>query len=110
MTIKDFTYLVALPQNRASYLMHELSKLFGFIGYPLMFHTDSGTEFNNNTVPKLLHSIDPNSMSVVRRPWTPRDQGSDESQKRLVKCVLMSTVIASVSWERTVTVRQYWVM
>lgn len=90
MTIKDhaagFTYLVALPQKRESFVAHELSKLFEFIGYPLTFHTSNGS--SSKTTPSFKH------LSVVGWPRTPHDQGSVVRQNKSVKCVLISTIIA----------------
>lgn len=43
MTVKDHStgliYLCALPRKMAKYVAAELEKIFGFIGYPQIFHT-----------------------------------------------------------------------
>ena len=48
MTVKDhstgLTYLAALPKKQPQFVAHELDLLFGFIGYPSIFHTDNGGE------------------------------------------------------------------
>ena len=49
MNTKDHTtglcHLCALSCKRPKYVAHELSKLFGFVGYPNIFHTDNVNEF-----------------------------------------------------------------
>ena len=49
MTTKDhstrLTHLTALPLKQAKFVAHELDQLMGLIGYPIIFHTDNGTEF-----------------------------------------------------------------
>ena len=51
MTVKDhstkLTHLSALPLKKAKFVVHELQSLFGLLGYPIIFHTDNGTEFVN---------------------------------------------------------------
>ena len=43
MTVKDHStgliYLAALPRKMAKYVAAELEKIFGFVGYPTIFHT-----------------------------------------------------------------------
>jgi hypothetical protein len=43
MTVKDhltgLVYLCMLPQKKAKFVAAELKKLFGFVGYPKIFHT-----------------------------------------------------------------------
>ncbi len=43
MTFKDHStglvYLCLLPRKKAAYVVTELEKYFGFIGYPEIFHT-----------------------------------------------------------------------
>jgi hypothetical protein len=43
MTVKDHStglvYLCALPQTKAAFVAAKLEKVFGFVGYPEIFHT-----------------------------------------------------------------------
>ncbi len=43
VTVKDHStglvYLCALPRERAAFVAAELEKVFGFVGYPEIFHT-----------------------------------------------------------------------
>lgn len=64
MTLKDhfshLTYLVALPQKKTSYVAYELDRIFGLIGYPVVFHTDNGKEFTGSDVLELLKEYSEN--------------------------------------------------
>ena len=92
ITVKDhatgLVYVVCIPRKRASFVAHELEKLFGFIGYPSIFHTDNGKEFTAKLILQLLRNNNPNILSVTGRPRVPRDQGSVENMNRIVKRVL----------------------
>ena len=92
MTIKDhatgITYIKSLPKKKAKYVAHELDHIFGFIGYPTIFHTDNGKEFVANVIIQMLKENNPNILTVTGRPRTPRDQGSVESMNKLIKRVL----------------------
>ena len=92
MNTKDHTtglcHLCALPRKRPKYVAHELSKLFGFVGYPNIFHTDNGNEFTANDILDLLKKFNSAIVTVTGRPRTPRDQGSVENSNRWVKTVL----------------------
>ena len=92
ITVKDhatgLVYIVCIPRKRASFVAHELEKLFGFIGYPSIFHTDNGKEFTAKLILQLLRNNNPNILSVTGRPRVPRDQGSVENMNRIVKRVL----------------------
>jgi Integrase zinc binding domain len=43
--LTGFHMVRALPAKKASIVAHELSLLWGMMGYPLILHTDNGTEF-----------------------------------------------------------------
>jgi transposase InsO family protein len=96
VTVKDHStglvHLSAIPRKRPSFVAHELEKVFGFIGYPSIFHTDNGKEFTGVAILKLLRQMNPNILSVTGRPRTPRDQGSVENMNRIVKRVLRNVV------------------
>jgi hypothetical protein len=52
LTLKDhatsLVYLCALPRKRANLIAYKLQKIFGIIGYRMIFHTDNGKEFTAN--------------------------------------------------------------
>ena len=95
MTVKDhFTglvYLAALPCKFAKFVVHELEKYFGFVGYPNIFHTDNGKKFIAKKVVELLKKNNPSCYPIRVWPRTPRDQGSVESAnkvvQRIMKCI-----------------------
>lgn len=92
LTLKDhatgMTYISTLPRKKATYVVHELGHIFGYIGYPHIFHTDNGKEFVARVIIDLLKELDPKIATVTGRPRTPRDQGSVESMNKLIKQVL----------------------
>ena len=94
LTVKDhftgLTHVTSIPRKRAKYVAFELDKLFGFIGYPAIFHTDNGKEFTAHEIITLLRLINPRILTVTGRPRTPRDQGSVESMNKLIESVLHS--------------------
>ena len=75
-----FIWLRAIPRKEATIVAAELRLLFHEIGFPLIFHSDNGTEF----MASVLESIrkDPFSYYVHGRPRTPSDQGSVERVNR----------------------------
>lgn len=54
MTLKDHAkgimYVKSLPKKKPKYDAHELDLIFGFIGYPTIFHNDKEKEFVTNVV------------------------------------------------------------
>jgi hypothetical protein len=92
VTVKDhFTGLVALsavPRKRPKFVAHELSSLFGVIGFPFIFHTDNGKEFTANAIVQSLKQLCPAVTTVTGRPRKPSDQGSVENMNKLVKNLL----------------------
>jgi hypothetical protein len=94
MVCKDhftgFTVLAAIPSKHASHVIHELSYIFGMIGYPTFFHTDNGKEFVAKEVIKGLKDIAPSITSVTGRPRCPSDQGSVEKQNALAKKMILN--------------------
>ena len=93
MVVKDhFTklvYLRALPSKHAVNVSRELEHLFGFIGYPLTFHTDNGNEFTPaSEVMDMIRNLNPSCKTITGRPPTPHVQGSVENAKKSVKRAL----------------------
>ena len=53
------TNLVALRLKQAEFVAHKLGQLMGFIGYPMIFHTDNRTEFTAKQTLQKLKDINP---------------------------------------------------
>ncbi len=89
MVLKDhfskLLYLRAIPTKEAEPVARELNHIFGFIGFPEIFHTDNGNEFIANTVLKIVKSWNPSCTTVTGRPRQPSDQGSVENINGHVK-------------------------
>ena len=75
-----FIWLRAIPRKEATIVAAELRHLFHEIGFPLIFHSDNGTEFMASVL-ELIRK-DPFSYYVHGRPRTPSDQGSVERGNR----------------------------
>ena len=79
MTTKDhamgLTHLCALPRKLPKLVVYRLQELFGVLGCPRIFHTDSGKEFTATAVLEFLRSINPGILSVMGHSRQPRDQG-----------------------------------
>ena len=99
MTIKDHStsliYLSSLPRKAAGFVAYKLEKLFGFVGYPNIFHTDNGKEFIAKTVVELLKQNNPYCYPIRGRPRTPRDQGSVESANKTVQQIMKTKSLQS---------------
>ncbi len=58
LTLKDhatsLVYLCTLPRKRVNLIAYKLQEIFGIIGYPMIFHTDSGKEFTAKVVLEFL--------------------------------------------------------
>jgi hypothetical protein len=83
MTLKDhatgLTHICALPRKQAHLIAYKLQEIFGFIGYPKIFHTDNGKEFTAKCVLQFLRNLNPNIVTVTGHPRCP--MGSRISQK-----------------------------
>ncbi len=64
MTLKDhatgLAHICALPRKQAHLIAYKLQEIFGFIGYPKIFHTDNGKEFTAKCVLQFLWNLNPN--------------------------------------------------
>ena len=78
----------AMPFQKPKFVVHFLSGLFGLIGFPMIFHTDNGTEFVSKLVIRMLKERSPSTTTVTGRPRRPQDQGSIENMNKLAKRVL----------------------
>lgn len=92
LVLKDhftkFTMLRPIARKEAKLVAHELSFMFGVLGYPLIFQTDNGKEFTADVVLKLVRQWNPSCKTVTGRRRTPRDQGSVERANASVKSVI----------------------
>ena len=92
LVVKDhhtkLTCLRALKSKEAEQVARELDHLFGFIGFPLTFHTDNGGEFTAKKIVDMLKHWNQECNIVTGRPRTPRDQGSVENINKFVKRIL----------------------
>jgi hypothetical protein len=98
MTVKDhfsrYIWLRPLAQKESRLVAAELRHLFHEIGFPLIFHTDNGTEFISKKVYDLLKDHDDNILTVSGKPRTPRVQGSVENANRHVKIAISNAINA----------------
>ena len=78
----------AMPFKKPKFVVHFLSGLFGLIGFPMIFHTDNGTEFVSKLVIRMLKERSPTTTTVTGRPRRPQDQVSIENMNKLAKRVL----------------------
>ena len=81
MVIKDhftkYVWLRPIPKKEGELVAAELRILFHDVGFPLIFHTDNGSEFMNETVFNLLKYTDQIILLMQGAARTPRHQGSE---------------------------------
>ncbi len=77
-----------LPRKRSNLIAYKLQKIFGIIGYPMIFHTDNGKEFTAKVVLEFLQDLNPNILAVTGSSRHPSDQGSVENMNKFVKRTL----------------------
>ena len=81
MVVKDHlsrvVYAKPIPRKSPIVVAYELTHIFSFIGYPLVFHTDNGLEFGKNVI-RAMKNLNPHMKCVTGRCCTPHDQGSIE--------------------------------
>ena len=70
---------------------YELTQFFSFAGYPLILHTDNGSEFGNDVL-REMKKLNPQMICVTGRVRTPRDQGSVERANQDIKEIIASRV------------------
>ena len=96
ITIKDHCtghiWLRPIRQKEAKLVATELKILFYEIGFPLIFHTDNGTEFMAE-VYRLIKEA-PITYSVHGRPRMPSDQGSVERGNREIRSAISHAIYA----------------
>ena len=96
LVIKDhltrFVWAAPLPSKTPVAVAHEAIKCFNQLGYPLILHTDNGTEFGQEMMDH-LNEANPLCHTVKGRVRTPRDQGSVESANKTLKKLIQKLVI-----------------
>ncbi|KAG7341806.1 integrase core domain containing protein [Nitzschia inconspicua] len=92
LVLKDhftkLTYCEPIPRKRPKHVVQVLSRIFGFIGSPKVFHTDNGKEFTAKIILQMLRELNPDILAVCGRARKPSDQGSVESRNKMVKLLL----------------------
>ena len=63
----------SLPQNKSAFVVFELEKFFGLVGYPTIFHTDNGNELTARLIVDMIADINPSIITVSGMPHSPRD-------------------------------------
>ena len=95
LNVKDhFTrqvYLKPLTSKSAAEVAHELGHYYSMFGYPIIFHTDNGTEFKAEVLQK-LKELNPVCFTVKGKPRTPREQGSVERSNSDIKAIIAKSV------------------
>jgi len=81
-------YLIPSPSKEAHIVAAELNHICGFMGYPLVYHTDNGGEVSGKDVVEVMRALNPTVLTVTGRPRTPSDQGSVERSNRTSKAIL----------------------
>jgi hypothetical protein len=81
-------YCVASPTKEPHIVAAELNHICGFIGYPLVYHSDNGNEVSSKIVVETMRRLNPSIVTVTGRPRMPSDQGSVERSNRTKKAVL----------------------
>ena len=87
-----FCVLAGLPRKKAKYVAHELQRILCLIGFPLIVHSDNGTEFIAKEVIDALYALNPNISTVRGEKLKPTDQGSVERLNKTVKIANAKTV------------------
>ena len=95
LVVKDhFTKLAwcrALHRKTAKLVKNELVKLMNEVGWPLIFHTDNGSEFCAKVITEIIKDH-PFICSVTGRTRVPSDQGSVERLNQEIKRLIDSII------------------
>jgi transposase InsO family protein len=89
----------AIEDKNATTILHFLRKVFSFLGFPLVLHTDNGSEFENSVVRNYLASQ--NIEFRHGKPYKPTTQGKIERANRTLQEIIEKLVSESnytVSW------------
>ena len=88
LVIKDhftkYAWCRPLRRKTSRLVKHELVKLLNEVGWPLIFHTDNGSEFCAKVITELIRDL-PFICSVTGRTRIPSDQGSVERLNQEIK-------------------------
>ena len=92
MSLKDHCtrvgWLAGLPLKKPAFVVHELQMIMGFIGYPVIYHTDNDSEVKGAQIIAMLKDTNPSIVTVTGRVRQPSDQGSVEVMNSSVKVVI----------------------
>eukprot|EP00980_Cylindrotheca_fusiformis_P009325 scaffold2047_cov129-Cylindrotheca_fusiformis.AAC.4 len=98
LVVKDhFTrlvYLTPLFTKSAKGVARALDQYYSQVGYPLVFQTDNGGEFEAEVL-ECLKRLNPYCRTVTGRPRTPRDQGSVEKANQAIKRIIARMTAAA---------------
>ena len=88
LVLKDhftkYAWCRPLKRKTSRLVKHELIKLLNEVGWPLIFHTDNGSEFCAKVLTELIRDM-PFICSVTGRTRVPSDQGSVERLNQEIK-------------------------
>jgi transposase InsO family protein len=83
----------ALQQKSGEEILHFLRKTFSFTGFPVILHTDNGSEFINNLV---INYLEQHGVKYVHgKPYKPTTQGKVERANRTLKEMMVKLVTQS---------------
>lgn len=83
----------ALESKSAEEVLHFLRKAFSFLGFPVILHTDNGSEFKNSLVKRYLESQ--NIKFVHGKPYKPSTQGKVERANWTIQQIITKLVSES---------------
>jgi transposase InsO family protein len=91
MVVKDhFTGLCYIEALQPLFVGLALDKIFSFMGYPKIMHTDNGKEFTGKVLLRIIKRYNPQVTTVTGRPRHLQEQGSVENLNRRVRQALFS--------------------
>ena len=83
----------AIPDKKGITILHFLRKAFAQISYPLILHTDNGSEFVNSDVTEYL--AEKNVEHRRGKPYHPQTQGKVERANRTLQEVMNKLIVQS---------------
>ena len=87
--------VAAYSEEGSKFFAAELRILFHKVGFPLIFHTNNGTEFINVLVYNLLIETNPDILLVSGASRTHHHQGSVEVGNRSIKTIIHKELVNS---------------
>ena len=96
LVVKDhftkYAWCRPLRKKTSKLVKHELLKLLNEVGWPLIFHTDNGSEFVARVITELIRDH-PFICSVTGRTRIPSDQGSVERLNQEIKKIIDQIIL-----------------